>query len=780
MPIQKFTPKPGVNRENTRLLNEGGWYESDKVRFRQGTPEKIGGWAQISTNRFKGVCRSLFTWATLLGRTLTGVGTHLKFSIEDTGTYYDATPARRYVMLSGPFAASGGSAVVTVTDAAHGATTGDYVTFYGAKPLSLQNFTTTIASPAVLTLTSALANGTSVILSTTGALPTGLVAGVTYYVVGASGATCNLANTPGGSAINTSGTQSGTHSLYVSTGITSTMLTGDSYAITVLTVNTYTITMSRVASVYDTASGGTTVCAVYDISPGTAIATSTSGWGGGAWGSGAWGSGSSASVPGRIWNQYNFGQDLLMGVRGSVLYYWTALFGAQEQPVSFTIATPCVASLPAAAPENTAIVFNTDGALPTGLTVGTIYYVRNASGSNCNLSLTAGGALINTSGTQSGTHKVSSRAIPLTSLAGASDVPVIQNSMVVSDTSRFVLVFGTNPIGTTAIDPMFVRWSDQESSVNWTPSATNQAGGIRLSHGSKIVTAVQTRQEILTFTDAALYSLQYLGPPYVWGTQLLADNISIAGPNCASTASGVTYWMGVDKFYKYDGTAHTLRCDLRQYVYGDINLDQTDQFFSGTNEGFNEVWFFYCSANSTTVNKYVVYNYAEDAWYYGSMARTAWIDSGLDPYPMAAGYVGSLMFHEYGLDDNETGTPAAISAYILSSEFDIGDGQTFGFVWRVLPDLTFRGSTASNPTATITLYPLKNSGSGYNNPASVGGSNYGDVVGAQIITVEQFTGQINTRLRGRQMAMKMSSNQLGTTWQLGATRVDVRPDGRRG
>ena len=780
MPIQKFTPKPGVNRENTRLFNEGGWWESEKVRFRQGTPEKIGGWEQISSNRFKGVCRSLFTWATLLGKTLTGVGTNLKFSIEDSGTYYDATPARRYVNLSGPFAASSGSAVITVTDVAHGAATGDYVTFYGVKTLSLQTFTTTIASPAVLTLTVGLVNGSTVILSTTGALPTGLVAGTTYYVINASGVTCNLSATPGGSAINTSGTQSGTHSLYVTTGITGAMFTSDSFLITVTGVNTYTFNAPRAAIVYDTGNGGTSVTAVYDIAPGTAITVSTSGWGGSTWGAGPWSTGSTTPIPGRIWNQYNFGQDLLMGVSGSVLYYWNAAFGAVEQPVSMTIASPCVVSLPAPAFENMAIVFVTDGALPTGLTMGTVYYVRNASGSTCNLATTPGGTVINTSGTQSGNHKISSRALPLTSLAGGSDVPVIQNAMLVSDTSRFVLVFGTNPIGSTAIDPMFIRWSDQESSVNWTPAATNQAGGVRLSHGSKIITALQTRQEILTFTDAALYSLQYLGPPLVWGTQLLADNVSIAGPNCASTAAGTTYWMGVDKFYKYDGSVHTLRCDLRQYVYGDINLTQTDQFFSGTNEGFNEVWFFYCSAASTTVDKYVVYNYVEDVWYYGSMARTAWIDSGLDPNPMAACYSGALVYHEYGLDDNETGTPAPFESYILSCEFDIGDGQSFGFVWRVLPDLTFRGSTAASPSATITLYALKSSGAGYNSPASDGGTNLGVVTGTVMYPVEQFTQQINTRIRGRQMALKMSSNQLGTTWQLGATRIDARPDGRRG
>jgi hypothetical protein len=277
-----------------------------------------------------------------------------------------------------------------------------------------------------------------------------------------------------------------------------------------------------------------------------------------------------------------------------------------------------------------------------------------------------------------------------------------------------------------------------------------------------------------------MYSLQYLGPPYVWGNQLLADNVSIAGPNASAIASGVVYWMGIDKFYKYDGRTNTLRCDLRQYIFQDINVSQTDQIFASTNEGFNEVWWFYCSTNSNTIDKYVVYNYLEDAWYYGTMARTAWLDSGLRQFPIAATYSYNLVNQESGVDDNETGTTTAINAFITSSEFDIGDGHNFGFVWRMLPDITFRGSDLSPaPQVTMTLLPLQNSGSGYNVPPSVGGVDYGAVARVGTYTVEQFTGQINTRVRGRQMAFKVESAQLGTTWQLGAPRIDIRPDGRR-
>jgi hypothetical protein len=331
---------------------------------------------------------------------------------------------------------------------------------------------------------------------------------------------------------------------------------------------------------------------------------------------------------------------------------------------------------------------------------------------------------------------------------------------------------------------MLLRWSDQESVTDWTPAATNQAGSLLLSHGSRIVTALQTRQEILVFTDSSLYSLQYLGPPVVWGSQLLGDNISIFGQNCVAVASGVTYWMGVDKFYKYDGRVQTLRCDLLRHVYGNINLEQADQFFAGTNEGFNEVWFFYCSANSLTIDLYVVYNYTENngegAWYYGTMARSAWLDSGLRNYPMAATLINNVVYHEDGVDDNSTDVSVPIDSFISSGEFDVEDGDRFGFVWRILPDITFRGSTSASPQAVLTLIPMQNSGSGFNSPQSVASSNIATITRTATVPIEEFTGQVYIRVRGRQMILQLQCNQLGTTWQLGSLRLDIRLDGKRG
>jgi hypothetical protein len=609
MPLQKILFKPGVNRENTRYTTEGGWYDCDKVRFRQGTPEKIGGWQRISSNTFLGTCRSLWNWVTLGFLNLVGVGTNLKFYIEKGGAYNDITPLRVTTTLPlDPFTGNG-TTTVTVNAPAHGAVTGDFVTFSGV------------------------------------------------------------------------------------TGASAALLNGE-FQLTVVNLNTYTITTS--SSVPIGATGGAAVSAAYQINTGAAFSVPLTGWGAGTWGSGPWGTGTVTNLPIRLWTQKNWGEDLVFGPRGGGMYYWDASTG------------------------------------------------------------------------------VTTRGYNLATAVGASDVPTVQNVIFVSDVNRFVFAMGCNDYGSATLDPMLIRWSAQEDALDWTPVATNQAGSLRLSTGSEIITAIQARQEIVVFTDSALYSLQYLEPPIVWGAQLLGDNISIVGPNAVAIASGVVYWMGVDKFYAYDGRVQTLPCDVRRYVFSDFNAGQASQVFAGTNEGFNEVWWFYCSANSYSVDRYVVYNYLERIWYYGTMARTAWLDSGLRDYPVAATYSHNLVNHEQGIDDNETATSLPISANISSSEFDIGDGHNFGFVWRMLPDITFENSTAGSATVNMTLYGLYNSGSG-----SIDSSGKPVVRGSTYVITEEFTGQIYTRVRGRQLIFKIDSNQLGTTWQLGAPRIDIRPDGRR-
>ena len=701
MALKKLTLKPGVNKENTRYTNENGWFISDKMRFRQGTPEKIGGWIRISASVFQGVCRSLWNWVTLTSLNLIGVGTNLKFYIESGGGYNDITPIRATSTINNnPFAATNGSAVITVTDTAHGAYTGDFVTFSGAV---------------------------------------GLGGNITAAVLNAN------------------------------------------YQITVIDANSYTFTASATANGSDVSpGGGSSVVAAYEIHTGPAYAVAVTGWGGGAWGSGAWGIGTNSVNAIQLWSQNNFGEDLIFGPRGGGIYYWSAQTGVSSSTFTVTIASPGVLTVASSLRNGTAIMLNTTGALPTGLSVGVVYYVVGSSGTTCNLSATFGGAAITTTGTQSGTQSISARGINITQLGDASDCPTIQNTIFVADVSRFVFAFGCNDYGSTIQDPMLLRWSDQESVTNWTPSATNQAGSIRLSHGSEIVTVVQTRQEIVVWTDSSLYSLQYQGPPVVWSSQLLGDNISIIGPNAAVVASGVIYWMGVEKFYKYDGRVQTLRCDLLRHIFQDINLAQASQVFAGTNEGFNEVWWFYCSQDNTEIDLYVIYNYSEDVWSYGTLGRTAWLDSGLRANPLAATYSYNLVNHEQGNDDNQTGTPAAIAAVIGSAEFDIDDGDHFGFVWRMLPDITFRGSDTASPQVTMTLIPMQNAGSGYNNPISLGGNSDATVTRTSTSVIEQFTGQVYVRVRGRQMIMQVESNQLGCAWQLGSPRIDIKQDGRRG
>ena len=635
MPLKSILFRPGVNRENTRYASEaigavtastqvaGGWYESEKVRFRAGTPEKIGGWQRISASTFLGVCRSLWNWVTLGVLNLVGVGTNLKFYIERGGAYYDITPIRDTEALTDPFIATNGSPLISVTDVAHGCVTGDFVTFSGA---------------------------------------TGLGGNITAGVL------------------------------------------NKEHQVTVVSANVYTINAGVNANATDAAGspGGGSVSAAYQINVGPEFQIPTTGWGSGTWGSGPWGTGGTSLAPLRLWSQINFGEDLVFAPRDGQIYYWDA------------------------------------------------------------------------------TNGLNTRGVLLSSLGGASDVPTVQKFIFVSDVSRFVFAFGCNEIGDTVQNPMLIRWSDQESAADWTPSPTGQAGSIQLSDGSELITCLQTRQEIVVWTDSALYSIQYVGVPAVWSTQLLAGNISIYGPNAKALASGVIYWMGVDKFYKYDGRTQTLRCDLRQYIFSDINQSQNQQVFAGTNEGFNEVWWYYCSAGSNVVNRYVVYNYAEDIWYYGTMGRTAWLDSGLRDYPLAATYSRNLVNHEQGVDDNETGTALPIAASIGSSEFDIDDGHNFGFIWRVLPDITFRGSTGDlTPQCNMTLIPLRNSGSGFTTPASTNGTSSAEIQRIATAPIEEFTGQVYIRVRGRQLIFKVDSNRLGTTWQLGAPRIDIKSDGRR-
>lgn len=712
MPLQKLQFRPGVNREGTTLANEGGWFECDKVRFRSGYPEKIGGWAALSYNTFLGVCRSLWNWVTLRGFNLAGVGTNLKFYIESGGAYYDITPIRLSTTNTTTFAATNGSTTITVTDTGVSALQpGDFVTFSSAVSLG-GNITAAILN-SEFQIQSVLSGTQYTITSSVAANSSD---------VGNGGANTDAAyQISVGPAINTVGTGWGVPPWggYIS-GTSSSTLNGTiNNSVTTITVfSTSAFTTSGaiwIEGEYITYSGKTatdftgcvrgadgTTAASHNTGALVAQATSFPGWGEG------FSNGSTTEVQLRLWSQSNFGEYLLFNPRGGAIYIW--------QP-----------------------------------------------GSGANPALTTRGTVV------SGTY-----------------TPSLVNEIMVSDSTRIVIAFGANdPSGTyasTTLDPMVIRWTAQESYTDWEPTPTNQAGDYRLSHGSYIVGALQTRQEIVIWTDAAIYSMQYLGPPLVWGFTLLADNISIASQNAMATAAGVIYWMGVDKFYVYSGRVETLPCSLRQYVFGDINRDQQEQFFAGVNEGYSEVWWFYCSASSDVIDRYVIFNYLDRVWYYGTMDRTAWLDSPLRQFPMAATSTNLLVYHEAAVDDGSTNPPSAISAYIQSSDFDIGDGHNYGFVWRMLPDITFDNSTTPSPEkprVRFVVRPRQNPGSGYGVSPSPTIQSSQSYAGQQVYNVQEFTEIVYSRVRGRQMAFKIESDTLGTQWQLGVPRIDVRPDGRR-
>jgi hypothetical protein len=652
MPLQKLQFAPGVNREGTATSAEGTWFDIDKVRFRSGNAEKIGGWVadtgtqigglQPPTGAYWGIARAMWNWVNLSGFNLLGVGTDLKYYIQNTigGNFNDVTPLKETTAAGDvTFSAVDGSDIITVTDTGSNTQANDFVTFSGAVSL-------------------------------------------------------------GGN-------------------ITADILNAEHQIIEVDSSSQYKIKVSATANASDTGDGGVAVIGAYQINTGSGVVTVGVGWGAGGW-SGitqgltntGWGAASATTVGVgaqlRTWSQSNYGQDLIINPRGNGMFYWLN----NANPSIFDRAVLLSNASPAP--------FDTDV-----------------------------------------------------------DCPIRVNYTLISDASRFVIAFGCNDYGQTALDPLLIRWSDQEDYATWSPAITNQAGSYRLSVGSEIVMAQQTRQEILVWTDSAVYSMQYQGPPFVWGFQPLATNTSIAGPNAAITVHDATYWMGVDKFYVYNGRVQTLPCSVRQFVFQNINLSQQFQFFAGINDAYSEVWWFYCSEDSVTIDRYVVYNYLENTWYYGNMNRTAWIDNALRQVPIAAGYGGQILYHETGNDDGTTNPPTPINAFVQSADVDIGDGHNFGFVWRIIPDVTFDGSTVPAPSLNFSVRPRQFPGTNYgpaDNPNVASANNYAL---QRTYNVQQFTPQVNVRIRGRQMAFRVESDDLGVAWQLGVPRIDLKPDGRR-
>jgi len=614
MALSRLQFKPGLNRDQTNYAGEGGFYECDKIRFRSGFPQKIGGWLRYGTFTLAGICRQMFNYITTNLDNIMAYGTTEKLYLEVGENLIDITPLRATFtspVTNNCFSTTNGLTTVTVNITAHGAAVDDWVTFSG--------------------------------------------------VVG---------------PVN---------------GIPASELNAEFQVVTVTGVNSFTITVTTAAT--STGSGGgTNITAAFQINAGVSVVFYGYGWGAGVWGRSGWGSGSIVPFISRQadWFIDNLDNDLVANVREGPIYYW----------------------------EYDA-VFNT-------------------------------------------------RAVLLSSLSGATDVPTQAQQILVSQNDKHLLCFGSTPYGGGSFDPLLIRWANQDEPTNWTPLPTNSAGFIRVSRGSRIIRALPTRQEILVWTDSHLYSLQFTGTTDVFSLQEYADNVSIMSPRACISANNVTYWMGQDKFYAYSGRVETMPCTIRNYVFQDFNYDEAVQVICGTNEQWHEVWWFYPSASSNTNNRYVIYNYLERVWYYGNIARTAWLDSPLRQYPQAVG--GSFVYnHEQGLNDDTL----PMTSFITTNDFDVGDGENLLLIKRIIPDVDFNGSTATTPKVVMTMRPRNFPGSNYSN------TNEPDVERSTTVPIEQYTEQIFIRARARQMGFKIQSEDLNVQWQLGAPRLDGRPDGKR-
>ena len=704
MPLTKLQFRPGINRETTSYSNEGGWFDMDKVRFRFGFPEKIGGWEPSSSTYFLGTCRALHPWVALNGERYLGVGTHLKYYINEGGGYNDITPIRATTAAGDvTFSASANtlSAGISAIDDNIPLTSAS-----GFPDSGIIKIGTEIISYANIS-SNTLVGCVRGIRSTTAAAHSSSAAVTCSTII--------VTDTDHGALENDFVTFSGAATL--GDAVTAEILNQEYQVVYVKNDNSYYINVRSVApissittsggiddtlvfaSTSDSGNGGSSVVGAYQINTGLDTTITGTGWGAGTWSRGTWGSAASLSASGqtlRIWSHDNFGEDLLINVRDGDIFYWDK------------------------------------------------------------------------------TNGTSTRAVELASLAGANTTPIIAKKVLVSDRDRHIIAFGcdsqTNP---GVQDPLLIRFSDQESLTDWAATATNTAGDLRLGSGSEIITAIETRQQVLVYTDVSLHAMQFLGPPFTFGINTVSENITIAGPLAAIAVEDNVFWMGAEEFYVYGGAVQRLPCTVRDYVFSDINTDQLEKVTASTNTAFSEVWWFYPSASSSENDRYVVYNYQQQIWYYGSMARTVWLDRGVEDLPVAAGTDHVLYFHEQGFDDGSTNPASGISAYIESSQMDIGEGEQFVFLRRMIPDLTFRDSTNETPQATMTLKARNFPGGNYLQ------SNSKIVEKTASVPVEQFTDQVHVRLRGRSFAFKIETSDTGTTWRLGSPRVDVQPDGMR-
>ena len=715
MPLQKLQFTPGVQHDGSRYSSSGSWSEADKVRFRAGAPEKIGGWQRAVLQPFLGTCRQLFPFSDLTGSFYLGIGTSFKYYIERGGSMYDITPIRVTKTPSNPFSTTNGSNVVKVTIPDHGATNGDFVTFSGASAVggltisgeyqitsvetsaifyivAASNATSTATGGGTVTAVFQINTGTDSTLYANGwgaGTWGGIIAENSVSFTGA----INNGSTLAGTTLTVSAIPAGTIAL-IQAG---DLITGSGVSVSP-PGSSATYILNQLTGT--TGGLGTYTVSISQLVPSTATMSALEGTG---WGVGADTETSSTRL--RLWSSDNYGQDLIINPRDAAIYYW----------------------------------------------------------------LNSGGLGV--------------RAVRLDSLAGASGVPAVARQIMVSTLDRKALAFGCTDILTGEQDRLLIRWSDNQDPVQWTPLEDNSAGGLRIPTGSEFITAVKTKQEILVWTESAVHALKYIGAPFEYTISRLGM-ATIVGPNATASANDVVFWMGANGFFQYDGRVYGLPCSVKDYVFNDLNWNQAEKICGGSNMSFNEVWWFYPSLNSEENDRYVVYNYNEKVWTVGTIVRTAWIDRGLEDYPRAAGVDGYIYFHEIGQDDGSTNPALPIVAYIESAPVEIGSGETFGFAWRMIPDLTFRNSSSANPTVDFVLQAQDYSGSAFsqisdNNTTLVPNTTTSGAITTITFPVAQFTSQTYFRLRGRMMSLRVQSDGLGVAWRLGVPRVDIRQDGRR-
>jgi hypothetical protein len=712
MSFIKLIFKPGINRDTTNYANEGGWYECDKIRFYSGYPQKLGGWIKYAPEPFIGVCRQMWNWYTSFTDDLMAIGTDKKLYIETAAQYYDITPVR--VIFTTPTTDN----CIETGFSGTGSISGDTLTISGVTSGSL-----VVGS----VITTGAAAGTTILAFLTGMGGTGTyqvsvsqtVGSTTIAVAASTNVTFGITahGCIAGDYITVSGVTGNVG------GVPNADLNKELVVTQVIDANNFSVTVAT-ASTSVAVGGGTAITVVCQIATGLGSQTSGYGWGTGGWGSESWGLSSVQPVylPQRDWYFDNFNNDLVANIRA-----------------------------------------NTAG---TGAAIGgPIYYWERGNSVNPATAL-------------------ATPAVLLSSLSGASAVPEENGQVLVSQNDKHLLSFSCTPYYLAPdpkpdFDPLLIRWASQDEPQYWNPLGTtpnglpSSAGFLRVSRGSRIVRAIPTRQETVVFTDTHVYSLQFLGTTEVFGLQELSDSISIMSPRAPTSVNNVVFWMGTDKFYMYDGRVQVLPCTIREHIFKNINLSQSEQVVSGTNESYNEIWWFYCSATSSTIDSYAVYNYLENIWYYGSLERTAWLDKASSGKPLATEYnpttgLSYLYQHETGLNADD----APMVSYIQSSDFDIGDGEKFMLTRRMIPDINFVSSTAANPEVELTVRPRNWPGSNFTNDPS-------DTQRVIQTSVSQYTNQIFVRARARQMAIKIASDDLNVFWQLGALRLDAREDGKQ-